>query len=64
MSKEPAFDWPGLQIDEHYRSQRRSWVADRIGWVVMALVMVAALAGLFGNSFIGLREALFDLTGD
>ena len=57
MSKEPAFDWPGLQLDEHYGSQRRGWMADRIGWAVMAIVIVAALTGLFGNGFIGLRNA-------
>lgn len=62
MSKEPVFDWPGLQIDEHYGSQRRGWIADRIGWAVMALVTVAALVGLFGNGFVGLRDAK-DSTG-
>lgn len=62
MSKEPAFDWPGLQLDENFEAQRRGWIADRIGWAAMAAVIVAALAGLFGNGFVGLDEAK-DTTG-
>ena len=57
MSKEPAFDWPGLQLEENFEAQRRGWIADRIGWAVMAAVIIAALAGLFGNGFLGLGEA-------
>lgn len=34
-------------IHEDMRFQRRSWVAERIGWIAMALVIVAALTGLF-----------------
>ena len=30
--------------------QRREWVAQRIGWSVMALLVVAALVGLLGGS--------------
>jgi hypothetical protein len=32
---------------EDMRFQQRSWLAERIGWVAMALVIVAALAGVF-----------------
>jgi len=62
MSTEPTFDWPGLELVEHYESQRRGWIADRIGWAAMAAVIVAALVGLFGNGFLGLGEAK-DATG-
>ena len=30
--------------------QRREWIAQRIGWTVMALLVVAALVGLLGGS--------------
>lgn len=36
-----------LQIKEDMAFQRRSWTAERIGWSVMALVIIAALLGLF-----------------
>jgi hypothetical protein len=38
----------GLQIEQHDAFQRREWRAQRIGWAVMAAVVVAALAGLLG----------------
>ena len=34
-------------IREDMRFQQRSWRAERIGWIAMALVLVAALAGVF-----------------
>jgi hypothetical protein len=34
-------------IREDMRFQRRSWQAERIGWITMALLLVAALAGTF-----------------
>jgi hypothetical protein len=62
MSKAPGFGWPDLQLDEHYMAQRRGWIADRVGWAIMFLVILAALAGFFGNGFLGLRDAR-DSTG-
>lgn len=38
-----------LRRDDHIEFERKSWRAERVGWVVMTLVIVAALAGLFGN---------------
>lgn len=38
----------GLQINQDMPHQRREWRAQRIGWVVMALLLIAALAGLLG----------------
>jgi hypothetical protein len=37
-----------LEVAQDLEFQRRSWTVQRIGWVVMALVIVAALLGLFG----------------
>ena len=38
---------PALQIEEDMAFQRRDWTAERMGWGVMALVIIAALLGLF-----------------
>lgn len=38
-----------LEIEEDLPFQRRSWVIERIGWAVMALVVIAALLGMFGD---------------
>ena len=37
-----------LEIDENLDFQRRVWAFQRVGWVVMALVVLAALLGLLG----------------
>jgi hypothetical protein len=37
-----------LEVNEDLRFQRRMWVAQRVGWIVMALVVLAALLGLLG----------------
>jgi hypothetical protein len=37
-----------LQLAEDLSFQRREWTAQRVGWVVLGLVLLAALAGLFG----------------
>lgn len=39
----------GLQLDQDPRFQRRSWYVERMGWTIMALAVIAALAGLFGT---------------
>jgi hypothetical protein len=31
------------------RFQRREWVIQRIGWVILALILIAALTGVFGR---------------
>lgn len=38
-----------LQVSQDLRFQRRAWVAQRIGWAVMALVVAAAFVGVFGH---------------
>ncbi len=37
-----------LEIEQDPKYQRREWRAQRIGWGVMALIILAALLGLFG----------------
>ena len=38
-----------FEVAEDLAFQRRSWRAQRIGWVVIALVVAATAAGLLGN---------------
>jgi len=39
----------GLQLEEDARFQLRLWLAERIGWGVMAIVLAAAAFGFFGH---------------
>lgn len=39
----------GLQVEQHDDFQRREWTAERVGWVLMALLVLAASAGLLGG---------------
>jgi hypothetical protein len=38
-----------LQIEEDDSFQRREWRMERIGWVCLALFVIAAVAGVFGD---------------
>ena len=38
-----------LESPEALRSQRREWIAERIGWLAIALVLLAGLLGLLGR---------------
>jgi hypothetical protein len=38
-----------LQIDEDLNFQRREWKIQRVAWVAMALLIIAALLGVFGT---------------
>lgn len=41
---------PGmLELEEHVAFQHRLWRWQRVGWLVMTLVLVAALGGVFGD---------------
>lgn len=37
-----------LEISQDIRFQRREWQVQRVGWAIMAVLLVAACAGLFG----------------
>jgi hypothetical protein len=39
----------GLQIDEDLRFQRRDWLAQRVGWCALGLILLAGFAGAFGS---------------
>ena len=38
-----------LEISQDLNFQRRSWVVQRVAWVMLALLILAALLGLFGS---------------
>lgn len=38
-----------LALDEDMRFQHRQWRAERIGWIAMVAIILAALAGVFGG---------------
>ena len=38
-----------IQIDQDIDFQQKSWVYQRVGWVIMAVIVVAALLGVFGG---------------
>lgn len=40
---------PGLELEDDPDFQRRSWTFERIGWWVVALILLAATLGLFGR---------------
>ena len=50
-----------LEVDEDLPFQRRAWVAQRIGWVLMALFVLAAAVGLLGAG--PLSHARIDVPG-
>jgi hypothetical protein len=47
MAEETATS--AIEINDDPAFQRRQWRAERIGWALMAAIVLAALAGLFGN---------------
>ncbi|HXH81412.1 MAG TPA: hypothetical protein VNN07_00620 [Candidatus Tectomicrobia bacterium] len=49
-------DGPELDTDEAF--QRRSWRVQRVGWAVMVVVVLAALAGLLGSGPISTATAV------
>lgn len=36
-------------VRENMRFQRRTWIAERIGWTILVLITLVALSGVFGN---------------
>jgi hypothetical protein len=43
-------------VREHMRFQRRMWVVERVGWVVVAAIVLLALLGLFGTGVLSKRS--------
>ena len=46
-----------LQISDDLEQQRRDWMFERIGWILLAAALFAALAGLFGPGIFGTAHA-------
>jgi hypothetical protein len=46
-----------LEVNQDLAYQRREWLADRVGWAVMSLVILAGLLGLFGHGWLSWAEA-------
>jgi hypothetical protein len=46
-----------LEIEQDLDVQRREWRAEHVGWVVILLILVAAVAGLFGDGPLSRAEA-------
>jgi hypothetical protein len=46
-----------LQINEDMEFQRRSWIVQRIGWAIFALVILLAGLGLFGDGVLSDAQA-------
>jgi hypothetical protein len=55
---EPPVDRSDLQLAEYSDAQRRAGMIDRVGWILMLLIVIAAASGLFGNGPIGLAKAV------
>ena len=46
-----------LEIAEDLDYQNRSWIVQRVGWVVMGLLALAGLLGVFGPGLVGGAKA-------
>lgn len=46
-----------LEVNQDLEFQRHIWTVQRVGWVVMTLVVLAALLGLFGPGLFGRATA-------
>lgn len=42
-------DWPGFEICEDMRFQRKQWLVQRCGWLIMSVIVLAGLLGVFGK---------------
>lgn len=49
----PGYRWKAMrndfEVEQDLRLQYHEWHVERIGWFIIALLMAAALAGLFGH---------------
>jgi hypothetical protein len=46
-----------VEIDENLTHERRSWLFERAGWVTLAVLLLLALAGLFGKGLLSYTSA-------
>ena len=48
MEKPPTIDGE-LELEQNLKIQRRVWVSERIGWLLMAAFVAGGLSGVFGS---------------
>src|SRR5688572_7914845 len=46
-----------LQLEEELPMHERSWVIQRVGWVLIILFVLAAAAGLFGDGILSKKKS-------
>jgi hypothetical protein len=46
-----------LEVNQDLAYQRREWLFERIGWIIMAQLILAGLLGLFGSGWLSSTEA-------
>ncbi|HEY8520669.1 MAG TPA: hypothetical protein VIN61_11360 [Gammaproteobacteria bacterium] len=46
-----------LEVNENLALQRRTWVFERAGWVLLAALIAAAALGVFGGGWLAHRRA-------
>ncbi|HVX99765.1 MAG TPA: hypothetical protein VHA55_08245 [Pseudorhodoplanes sp.] len=47
---------PSIPIEENMRFQRATWKAERAGWVILTLIVAAALLGVFSNGYLSFTQ--------
>jgi hypothetical protein len=55
-----SVDAPGLQIEQDGDFQRAEWRVQRVGWIVLAVLLALAALGLFGNGPLSHRTVQAD----
>jgi hypothetical protein len=55
--KKPNADRQALHVEADPAFQRRTWLIQRIGWGLFAMLILAALAGLFGSGPLSRTES-------
>lgn len=53
----------GLELDQDMPYQERAWRVERVAWVVLSLIIVAALVGVFGTGPLSSTTAGDEQTG-
>lgn len=59
----PKRSAPGLELNDDRRFQERSWRFERAAWVVLALIVIASLAGLSGKGGVFAHGKISSETG-
>ena len=44
-----------MEMQDEIELHKKGWVAQRIGWVLLALILIAASLGFFGNGLVSKR---------